>query len=320
MRRPLLKWIGGTILVIVLLSLAYAGLFGPAGRSVELEEFLVEPDESLAEVAEALSARGFARNTFGVSIAYARMKGSIETQPGGYELSTSMDAWTVAKILSGPPKLAWVRVPEGYRKEQVENLLARTLGWTEEERQRWEAETAKEKEGVYFPDIYLIPSDQDPAEVAVRLRERFAHETAVLKVEAEEKGEDWEEVLVVASLIERESNGKDDRELISGIIENRLEDGMPLGIDATLQYIRGKEGEWWPTPQSEDKYLESPYNTYFRAGLPPAPIANPGLASIDAALHPKETACLYYLHDYDGTIHCATTYRAHVANVDRYLR
>ncbi len=324
MRRTLFKWIGGTVLAIVLLSLAYAGLFGPDGKSTEFEEFLIEPDDSLAEVSEALASRGLIRNTFGFSIAYARMAGTIETYPGGYELSTSMDAWTVAKILSGPPKLAWVRIPEGYRKEQIAELLMKTLGWTEEERERWvtvDTETsANEKEGVYFPDIYLIPTDQSTAEVAARLKERFTHETKLLREEALASGIDWEEALIIASLIERESNGRDDQELIAGIIMNRLEDGMPLGIDATLQYIRGESGAWWPVPQSEDKYLESPYNTYFRPGLPPHPIANPSLESIAAAIRPSATSCLYYLHDYDGEIHCSTNYRAHVANVNRYLK
>ena len=324
MRQTLFKWIGGTVLAIVLLSLAYAGLFGPNGKSVEFEEFLIEPEASLAEVAEALASRGLVRNTFGFSIAYARMAGSIETHPGGYELSTSMDAWTVAQILSGPPKLAWVRIPEGYRKEQIAELLVKTLGWTEEERERWVTVDTmipeNEIEGVYFPDIYLIPTDQSTAEVAARLKERFMHETKVLREEAAAAGTDWEEALIIASLIERESNGEDDQELIAGIIKNRLEAGMPLGIDATLQYIRGEKGAWWPVPQSEDKYLTSPYNTYFRAGLPPHPIANPSVESIAAAIHPATTSCLYYLHDYNGEIHCAKTYKAHVANVNRYLK
>ena len=108
--------------------------------------------------------------------------------------------------------------------------------------------------------------------------------------------------------------------LISGIIRNRLEIGMPLQIDATLQYIRGDEDNWWPVPRSEDKKIESPYNTYQNVGLPPTPIATPGEDAIKAALNPLDTDCLFYLHDSRGNIHCSTTYEQHKKNVRYYLK
>ena len=95
---------------------------------------------------------------------------------------------------------------------------------------------------------------------------------------------------------------------------------MLLQADATLQYLRGTEGDWWPQPDVEDKDDESLYNTYEHKGLPPAPIATPSLASIEAVLDPQATKCLYYLHDAYGRIHCSTNYEAHKANVNRYLR
>ncbi|MBU1754819.1 endolytic transglycosylase MltG, partial [Patescibacteria group bacterium] len=81
-----------------------------------------------------------------------------------------------------------------------------------------------------------------------------------------------------------------------------------------------EENGWWPIPKSEDKYLDSPFNTYQYKGLPPHPIANPGLASIAAALNPTATSCLYYLHDGKGQIHCSKTYSEHLANIRRYLK
>ncbi|MBY0110687.1 endolytic transglycosylase MltG [Patescibacteria group bacterium] len=311
-------------LLIILLGLSYAGLFGPPGKEGEHEEFLVTPEETLEDVSHALAARGLIGNTFGFSIAYAIRHGSVELTPGGYEIAPNMDAWTVATILSEPPRLAWIRVPDGYRKEQTAELFARALGWTEEEKQQWITRDTvigeDVVEGVYFPDIYLIPSDQSTTEVAERMRARFAHMTKDLRDEAIEKGINWNEALVIASLIQREADGAHDMPLIAGVIWNRLEIDMPLGIDATLQYIRGEPTKWWPVPQSEDKYLESPYNTYFRPGLPPHPIANPSVEAIVAVLNPEETECYYYLHDYDGDIHCASSYNAHRANIDRYLR
>lgn len=313
-----------TVFLLILLALSYGGLFGPPGESKESEEFLVTPEESLEDVTRALASRDLIGNTFGFSIAYTLVTGSVEVAPGGYELAPGMDAWTVAEILSGPPRLAFVRIPEGYRKEQIGELFARHLGWTEEEKVQWNtvdtAISSDVLEGVYYPDIYLIPSDQTTAEVAERLRARFAHVSKELYGEAAEEGMEWTTVLTIASLIEREAAGPHDMNLIAGIILNRLEIEMPLGIDATLQYIRGEPGAWWPVPQSEDKYLESPHNTYFKPGLPPHPIANPSLDAIAAVLNPEATNCYYYLHDYKGNIHCATNYRAHVANVNRYLK
>ncbi|MEO6536600.1 MAG: endolytic transglycosylase MltG, partial [Candidatus Paceibacterota bacterium] len=90
--------------------------------------------------------------------------------------------------------------------------------------------------------------------------------------------------------------------------------------DATLQYIKGTEGNWWPTPLSADKYLKSPFNTYQHTGLPPHPINNPSLESIAAVLNPESTNCLFYLHDASHDIHCSVTYGGQKSNVNKYLK
>ena len=108
--------------------------------------------------------------------------------------------------------------------------------------------------------------------------------------------------------------------IIAGIIWNRLDQKMKLDIDATLQYIKGKAPDWWGKVSADDKNIDSPFNTYKYAGLPPRPIANPGLDAINAVLHPAQTDCIYYLHDSGGQIHCAKTYDEHKLNIDKYLR
>jgi UPF0755 protein len=107
--------------------------------------------------------------------------------------------------------------------------------------------------------------------------------------------------------------------LISGIIWNRIFKGMKLQMDATLQYAKGNEEEgWWKEVNPEDKKIDSSYNTYLHVGLPPAPIANPGIAAIDAAYNPEKTECLFYLHDKKGKIHCSRTYEEHKKNIAIY--
>jgi len=97
--------------------------------------------------------------------------------------------------------------------------------------------------------------------------------------------------------------------------------GMPLQIDATMQYTLGKnkDGRWWGAIDINEKQSDSPYNSYLHKGLPPTPICSPNIDYIEAALNPDETPCLFYLHDRSGQIHCAETYEGHLKNIDKYL-
>ena len=96
---------------------------------------------------------------------------------------------------------------------------------------------------------------------------------------------------------------------------------MPLQIDATMQYTLGKKanGSWWGGIDLTEKQSDSPYNSYLYKGLPPTPICNPNIDAIEAALNPEETDCLFYLHDGNKQIHCAKTYKEHLANIEKYL-
>ncbi len=322
--KPLAIAFGIFALLIIGTALLHAALFGPAGEDTERIEFIVSPDTSLEETADALEARGLVRDGFIFQIAYALSRREASVRPGGYLVSSSMDTWAVAKTLGQAPYLAWVTIPQALRLEEVAEVLREQLSWTEREEEEWlfaaRATTTALTEGVFYPDVYLIPSDQSPEQVVERLRDRFALETETYMQQAKEKDIPWSDVLTLASLIERES-AKNDKKLVSGILWNRLKKDMLLQVDATLQYVIGSaENNWWPAPKSEDKYIESPFNTYQNVGLPPAPIATPSLASIDAALNPQKTSCLYYLHDSRGRIHCSTNYKAHLANVNLYLR
>lgn len=323
-RRFLVIGISAGVLLLMACALLYARYFGPVSpTAIPATEFIVAPDSEFETVAQDLKAGGYIRSMTAFRIAYRGTGHLSDIREGGYTISPSMDALTIADLLSRPPYLAWITFPPGWRKEQIANYLAGKLAWTEEEKQHFieidTAPTPEQVEGVYFGDTYLIPSDQDPAQVAARLRDRFQEVFAPYAEDVVAKNVTWTEVITMASLIEREA-AKNDKHLVAGILWNRINDGMRLQVDATLQYIRGADGNWWPQVKSEDKSLESPFNTYKYSGLPPHPIANPSLESIEAALNPDDTKCLYYLHDMDGVIHCSATYAGHKANVDKYLR
>ncbi len=311
-----------TALALVLVSLLYASLFGPPNASPSAE-FIVTPEDTLLSVSERLEEEGVVKHGGALRFLYGLMRNDRTVRPGGYVFTPSMDAIAVAKTLGRAPYLTWVSLPEAMRKEEVGEFLSHILSWSAKERREWEEATASStgtlSGGIYFADTYLIPSDQPPAAVAARLRGRFESATAEYVAAAKEQGREFNDILTLASLIEREA-AKNDKRLVAGILQNRLDRGMLLQVDATLQYIAGAPGRWWPAPDVEDKRTDSPFNTYIYTGLPPEPIATPSLASIEAALNPQTTRCLYYLHDAYGRIHCTTNYQAHVANVNRYLK
>ena len=198
------------------------------------------------------------------------------------------------------------------------------LGWTSAQEKKWiTADTTTDPnyiEGVYFPDTYLIPVAESPADTANRLIAMFNQVFAPYLAEFNAQNIKWTTGLTLASIVQREAANDADMPLIAGILWNRLNAGMPLDVDATLQYARGNTGAgWWAPITTADKAIDSPYNTYTSKGLPPHPISDPGLPAIDAVLHPATTDCLYYLHDNQGMIHCAVTYAEQEANVQTYL-
>lgn len=177
---------------------------------------------------------------------------------------------------------------------------------------------AQKKEGYMFPNTYFFFQTVTPEEVVASLTEEFNKKIAPYEEEIATSGRSAYDIITMASLIEKESNGKDDYEMISGILWNRLEKHMRLQVDATFIYTLGKgRGEVTPEDIKSDT---SAYNTYTHDGLPPTPIGNPGLRAILAALRPATTDYLFYLHEKDGTVHYAKTFEEHKKNIQKYLR
>ena len=250
--------------------------------------------------------------------------GSIE--PGGYRISQSMNARELVIVLTSEPQLKWITIPEGLRKEEIGERLAKELHWSNEELEKWNTTyTAMQydyREGVYFPDTYLIPTDENGLDTAKRTINRFNERFAGYPEEFTAKNIKWTTALTLASIIQREAAGPHDMPLIAGILWNRLDQNKQLEIDATVQYARGKtENDWWsPIKGSDTRSIESPFNTYLNKGLPPHPISNPGMDAIEAVLNPEATDCIYYLHDSEGIIHCSASFAEHELNMDQSLR
>ena len=168
-----------------------------------------------------------------------------------------------------------------------------------------------------FPDTYFFYSTATSGEVFITMEENFRTKTKSLRSEAESKEKKWRDVIIMAALIEEEAVEDIDRKMVSGILWNRIKLGMRLQVDASFAYLLEKASS---EITEDDLKMDSPFNTYRYAGLPPAPIAHPGISSITASLYPTENAYLFYLSDKSGGMHYAKTFAEHKLNKERYLR
>lgn len=172
-------------------------------------------------------------------------------------------------------------------------------------------------EGRLFPDTYFIPETFSATELHDLMLTSF--ETAIEPLQDEILASKFslDEIIILASIIEREANTATSMKLVSSVLQNRLAIGMPLQADASIEYVLDK-----PLKDlvPEDLEIDSPYNTYLNPGLPPTPIGNPGLDSIIAVLEPTESRYVYYITDESGKFHFSETYDQHLQNVNMYLR
>jgi UPF0755 protein len=320
--------IGAGLLSVILIGLTvtYFLLFrAPQPQSKTEEVFTVALKTNETQITDTLKNQGFIRNTWAFNAVLTVRGKHNKIEPGGYYVAKNMNVWQVARILTSAPDMKWVVIPEGLRKEQIGEILAKTFNWTSEDLDKWNTIYTVMKfdyiEGAYFPDTYLIPVKENGLDIANRMINRFNEKFASYLDQFSQQNIIWTTGLKLASLIQRETASTQDMPLIAGILWNRLFINMKLQVDATVQYARGKtdQGWWAPVKPSDITGIDSPYNTYKYKGLPPHPICNPGIDAIDAVLHPTETDCLYYLHDNNQQIHCAKTYEEHKANIEKYL-
>jgi UPF0755 protein len=238
--------------------------------------------------------------------------------PRGMEVSDAAQA-----LVRGYWEHPIITVYDGYTISQVDDLLvyAGLAGegeFTEAAGRIAGLRNLPFIEGFFYPDTYTLASVEDAAEVlAQQMYDQFLRISGPLEEPLRVQGRTLEEAVIVASMVQRETNAVEEMPLIAGIIWKRLDEGIPLGIDATTRY----ELDDWSSPIPREA-LESltPYNTRRKRGLPPTGISNPGFDALQAAVYPQSSPYYYYLHDLTGTIHFAVTYEEHLVNVREYLR
>lgn len=280
--------------------------------------FVIQKGEGGKSVAQRLQKQGLINHAgaFRLLTYFSGLERQI--QAGDFRLSPAWSARQIAETLTHGTLDVWVTFSEGWRREEYAQRLANFLPNFSPQEFLVLTET---KEGYLFPDTYLFPKDANAQQVVAILEKNFNKKiTTDLEKMMVDQGLTRQQVLVLASLVEREAKESQDKPIVAGILRKRWQADWPLQVDATLQYAKADQTDWWPPVTAADKKISSAYNTYQNKGLPPGPICNPGLASIKAVLSPQSTDYWFYLTDLQGRMHYAVTADQHAANVARYLR
>jgi len=284
--------------------------------------FIVPKGQSLSKIGQRLVEAGLLRHPLVFRFYVEQLGVGQKIQAGSFQLSASMTPpQLITEMTKGTADL-WVTLLEGWRREEMAAALS------QQELANFDADQflalTKDKEGYLFPDTYLIQRDFTTEQIISLLNNTFQKKVEKgLDADIKASGKSLKDIMIMASILQREAKGADQMKLIAGILWKRIDIGMGLNVDAALQYARGYDAvqkSWWSPPLTVDKERPTPYNTYQSAGLPPTPISNPGLDAIQAALHPVQTDYLYYLHDPKGKVHFAKTLDEHNANVRQFLR
>ncbi|MEK7061002.1 MAG: endolytic transglycosylase MltG [Patescibacteria group bacterium] len=313
-----------TILIIIItIAIISGAIWWKAGTSpVNSQDkkqytFVIGKNESVREISNRLREEGFIKDrvAFFVLVNFI-LDVDKNIQAGDHRLSPSMNTREIAKSLTLATNDIWVTIPEGLRAEEIADILKKEITSYNDS---WRKKLI-ENEGYLFPDTYLVPKVAEIDQILLIFKSTF--ETKYNGLDKSKTKFSKDEIVTIASLVEREAKHASDRPLVASVIINRLGLGMKLDIDATVQYALGyqeDEKDWWKKALTfEDLEINSPYNTYRNAGLPPSPISNPGLASLEAAISPANTNYLYYISDKSGINRYAETLEEHNQNIEKY--
>jgi UPF0755 protein len=302
------------------------------GRQVD---FVIEVDETINSVAERLHEDGLIR-----SPAYFRFRVRFTGEDqdivaGRHQLNTAMTTNEIIAAITSEDAISiqetTVTFLEGWRSEEfaAELVDAGLIGSVDEFMQaasdpRWNNEfdflhtrpSAVGLEGYLFPDTYNFRTDATPEEIIEILLQTFeARVPPEQRLSAESLGLTFHQAITLASIVEREAAVAEERPVVASVYYNRLIAVMPLQADPTVQYALGTPADWWPVLTEGQLEEGGRYNTYLNPNLPPGPICNPSLASIQAALEPAQTDYLFFVAKGDGTHAFASTFEEHEENV-----
>ena len=254
------------------------------------------------------------KNNYTFRILIKLMKLEDQLKYGEYNLSPSMNMLQILdKLVKGEVIVYKITIPEGYTSSQIAELLEKNEIAEKEAFLKLVKDSEKTPEGYLFPDTYEVPKKYGAEKIVKVMLANFNQVALVNKFtdKAEEIGFSLDEIIILASIIEKEAKFSEEKSKVSSVFHNRLKTGMKLQSCATIQYILEEPKE---KLDENDLKIESPYNTYLYKGLPPEAICNPGLDSIMAALEPEEEDYLYFVLGENGRHIFSKTYQEHLKN------
>jgi UPF0755 protein len=314
-----------------------AELSAPAGDNPAAVVFTIEPGESVAQIAVRLQSEGLVRDAqlFRMYLRYSKLDSGVEA--GQFTLKKTMTIPQIAQALQSGKRSdeLTLTVPEGRRIEEVATFVAQQTPISPtlflalaQDAQPWVAQypfladlpSGASLEGYLFPDTYRLPKDVTASDVIARMLANFDRRvTPAMRDKLTAQKRSLFQAVALASIVEREAVVAQERPVIASVYLNRLKVGMALDADPTVQYAMAsaqKQAPWWPQLTLEDyRAVKSPYNTYLNPGLPPGPIASPGLSSLQAVVEPAQTGYYFFRASCsrDGTHLFSKTLEEHAA-------
>lgn len=291
--------------------------FMPVSNEESPKDFMINKGASVVQIGNNLEKAGLIRNGMVFRYLVQMTSSQNKIQAGEFQLSPNLSMTEILEKLKKGPSELWITIPEGTRREEIAIKFATSLNKDQKFIDDF-MNLTEGKEGYLFPDTYLFPKSATVTQIVNKLETTFDS-----KVKNATK-----EQIIMASLLERETFADSEKPLVAGVLFKRLDNDWPLQVDATLQYAKDSAkfkiatttNKYWDPIYSADKEIDSPFNTYKKLGLPPAPISNPGISTITASINPEESDYWYYIHDNSGKIHFAKDLVEHNSNIDKYLR
>lgn len=323
-------------LVMIFLFSAYQSYFNNQTRPVDPRDkhpidIVVPADSNARQIADILKKHELIRSKSIFSSYCRRNNLDNQLKAGHFEFSRSQSLQEIVlAITQGQTVSTTITIPEGYTIKQIGELLEKRRICSQEQ---WQQALQKDDdfkflqglpsgsnrlEGFLFPDTYSLSEKPTAKEIINKMLNNFnVIWDKNFARQAQAKNMDMYQVITLASMIEKEAKLGSERKTISGVIQNRLQAGMPLQIDATVVYCLGEHKD---TVTYQDLKVDSPYNTYKYSGLPPGPIACPGKSSIKAALNPAQHSYYYYVSKGDGSHYFSRTYAEHLQAQAKYIK
>lgn len=320
--KKFFKWISMGLLSILLVVISSLYLYWNYFYSVPKlfpvnEFFVIEENTSLKEIAAWAEKNHLIKSNIALYLVMSIYHNGETLKAGTYFFERPLNLRQLtAELISGNPNAGLIRLTliEGEPNTKIAERIIKALPGFNVDQFLSMASTS---EGMLFPETYFIRKDFSAKELFELLSLTHLEKTNKIWNDFSNELLDQNEIIILASILEREANSSESMKMVSGILQNRLLIGMALQADATMEYVLDKPLSLL-TP--DDLEIDSPYNTYLYKGLPPTPIGNPGLTAIKAALEPTDSNYLFYITGNDGIFYYAEDFDQHRLNIAKHLR